>query len=93
MGLRGARATPHKPGVRRMTSWRPSAVSDPTNAERQRRWRDRQRNGTVPITVELDEADLETLVLARCLDGRADYVTPGMVAEALRSFLRLSRNA
>jgi hypothetical protein len=97
MGLRGPRPNvlrrDAQPSLRRMSRTKPAAITDPTNRERQKRWRDRQRNGEVPITVDLSEADLETLVLARCLDGRAEYVTPEQIAEALRNFLRLSRSA
>ena len=62
-------------------------------ARRMRRFRQRERDGRSCVTIELNPADIETLVEARTLDGRADFYDREALARAVMEFLRLSRYA
>jgi hypothetical protein len=73
----------------------PIATRVPTSsaAIRVRRHRERQKNGRLVVMVELDASDLETLVEAQLLDGRADCFNREAIAMAIRNYLQISRNA
>jgi hypothetical protein len=58
-----------------------------------RRLRERQRNGQLVVSVELDADDLEVLIAARLLDPRTDCFNREAIATAVRNYLRISRNA
>jgi hypothetical protein len=62
-------------------------------ALRQRRHRERERAGRFVVNVELDGDDLKVLIEARLLDPRGDCHTREAIATAVRSYLRISRNA
>jgi hypothetical protein len=58
-----------------------------------RRLRERQRNGQLVVSVELDADDLEVLIAARLLDPRTGCFNREAIATAVRNYLRISRNA
>jgi hypothetical protein len=95
VGLRGphARSIRLKPPPRRR--YEPVATPGPMSsaAARVRRHRERQKNGRLVVMVELDASDLETLVEAQLLDGRADCCNREAIAMAIRNYLQISRNA
>jgi hypothetical protein len=59
----------------------------------QRAYRERMAAGRLIVPVELDEADIETLIEARCLDARRDCHTREALAAAVKAFLQISRYA
>lgn len=65
-----------------------------TAAARQRLHREREREGRILLTLELDEAEtIELLIEAQLLDPRQDYFTAPVLAEAIGKFLQLARHA
>jgi hypothetical protein len=65
-----------------------------TAALRQRRHRERERDGKLAVTVEVDAREvIELLVEARLLDPRADFHTREDIGAAVAKFLVLARRA
>lgn len=98
MGLRGPGAHPLKlkPRARRLP-WKPPpeplATPGPLSsaaALRQRRRRERAKNGQIVLQIELPEAEIvELLVAAGCLDVRRDYFSRQDIATGIERFLSL----
>lgn len=63
-----------------------------TAAAYQRRYRARQAAGKLVVSIELDEADIETLTAARVLP-RQDHHSRESLAAAVKAFLKISREA
>jgi hypothetical protein len=59
----------------------------------QRAYRRRQAEGKACVVVERDEQDIEVLVEAKVLDPGLDHFSRDALAQAVKSFLRLSRYA
>jgi hypothetical protein len=98
MGLRGPRAYAlgRQPKPLRVPKFKPpSAVNgseEPSaHALWQRSYRARLREGIAIVSVPIGWQDIELLVRAKCLDGRADFYDREEVARALKEFLRLAR--
>jgi hypothetical protein len=99
MGLRGRYSGAVKWSPTRRIAPKPPAkpIATPERtrpgAEYMRRYRQRQAAGVTCVTVELDQQDLETLIEAKTLDPRQDVLSREAVGQALKDFLRLSREA
>jgi hypothetical protein len=76
---------------------RPVELVTPSGAmsqtARNRLYRQRQRDGRLVISVELDGDDIEMLCAAQLLDARADFFDRATIATALRRYLSMSRHA
>jgi hypothetical protein len=66
-----------------------------TNAERQRRWRNRQSQDLVQVTVDVPQEQLIELLVSRCLLDYDEALDPANVRRAFGEFLNaeISRNA
>jgi hypothetical protein len=100
VGLRGAHANVGLAARLRLRSqgWkRPVELVTPsgamTQAARKRLYRQRQRDGRLVISIELDGDDIEMLCAAQLLDARADFFDRATIATALRRYLSMSRHA
>ena len=69
-------------------------IPSPTGgaAARQRRCRERKRDGRLVVMLELDSDDLEVLVEARLLDTRSDCFNREAIATAVRKYLQKNRD-
>jgi hypothetical protein len=62
-------------------------------AERQKRHRQREKDGRLVVPVELDAEAIETLIEAKVLDGRSDCYGREALAAAVANYLKISRYA
>jgi hypothetical protein len=58
-----------------------------------RTYRRRQAEGKLVVSLELDGNDIETLIEAKTLDAKQDFRNRQALAQAVKDFLRLSREA
>jgi hypothetical protein len=99
LGLRGIHASPMGAKLRlERRGWqRPSELVTASGAmsqtARNRLFRQRQREGRLVVSVELNGDDIEMLVAAQLLDPRADFFDRQTIATAVRNYLQISRNA
>ena len=100
MGLRGPHSLRRTPWRPRSNVWKSHVKSAATggsvgtDAARQRRHREREKNGRLVVLVEVDAAEvIELLVEARLLDARADFHDRADIAAGIARFLSLSRHA
>jgi hypothetical protein len=56
-----------------------------------RRYRARQAEGKVCVSIELDQQDVETLIEGKMLDPRQDSHSRDALARAVKNFLRMAR--
>ena len=100
MALRGPHSLKRTPWRPRANVWKsradPASNPVPTNtdAARQRRHREREKNGKLAVLVEVDAGEtIELLVEAGLLDPRRDFHDRADIAAGIARFLSLSRHA
>src|SRR5262245_19629735 len=99
MGLRGPWARPlglsRPQRISAKPPDKPATTPDQTSsgAEYMRRYRARQAEGKVCITIELDQGDIAVLLEAKTLNPRRDCHTRDALAQAVKTFLRAARYA
>lgn len=63
-------------------------------ALRQQRYREREREGKIMVTIQVDAAEIiELLVESNLLDPRRDYFPRSDIAAGIERFLILARDA